>query len=456
MKFLTPATTPDSVTESFDISTSENKNQIEKRKIIQPKVLKSLNCLPTDRKTGGILSLKDKSAGYPHLVNIETSSTEIEKSDHQEDAASKDETSSKATIADSVTSKDIEKSKTSPGHKPAKNIEITPRHQDSFKQLPYMPWSDGNPNNRPFTNPEDWKSDHNSQNLNIGQNNPGCYSYFPTPSAAQKIHNSGISLPVVNPKEIDVRSISTQRQRNSQMPMNDPQYGNFPNKQYDSNLYNCWNSFDSKDDAKFSNLPPRLANYKNPGNMYNPPDRNFPNIPPDNRNFDAQNQSTSGSWWTPVEPKSMPNFQPNNPMIRNPANFNYQTMNQNQPYMRYNEASPNVFQPPPYNSNFNPYQQQQQPSYNYPHGMYGNMGMPQNVQTPIGGEFLHNNPDAYGMLQNLNSNRNVPFMPEMPKQSPFNADIPEFVPRTVDSKNPATVCITLYDSFAHIWPKLKL
>lgn len=478
--------------------------------------MKSLNSLPTDRKTGGILSLKDKSAGYPHLVNTDaTSHHDNDTVENTETISSIPEPDSKVAIIEQSTPKDSDvlKLKINPKHKPMNKTDSKKHTENqenpSFKQMSYSPWSDGNsanmrndstmfpPQNLEYNN---WKVDHNFPNPPVNQNNSGCYSYFPPPSA-QKINSGGIPLPVVNPKEIDVRSASMQRQKNPHVPFeNAPsKYNYYSNMQYDNNMYNCWNSFENNPNSmmrdenipKPNNLPPRLMNYKNPGAMYNPhSDKNYANTPSDNRSLNENViPSPSKNWWKPIEPKqmynnqqplppNMQNFQSNPPQIvQNPTNFNY----------HQGGPKPGISNPPSYNKfdeefmnrpshslptqalgynnpanvNFNPYNQQS--NYNpimYP--QYGNnLMLAQNIQTPIGSEFLRNNPEAYRITQNLNiknaGSGNVAYMSDVHKQAAskdnvniqhnFNADIPEFIPRskpTIPGGPPVSKMVILF------------
>ncbi|CAG9783307.1 unnamed protein product [Diatraea saccharalis] len=166
VKFVTPPPTPDSTTDVTD-------KEQDKPKVIQPKPIKGLVALPLGRKTGGILSLKDKSAGYPHLVNAEP---ELPKKTEKE-----------------------EKKEIKP------NQATTQSYQPKRQENPPSPnWS---PNAQPNVYNESVRM---SFQKNYGAPNAGVYApNYPQPNNAS---GQGIRLPVVNPKEIDVRTAAMQKQ----------------------------------------------------------------------------------------------------------------------------------------------------------------------------------------------------------------------------------------------------
>ncbi|XP_072935319.1 uncharacterized protein [Epargyreus clarus] len=207
VKFVTPPpSTPDSTADSTETPTKE----AEKPKVIQPKPVKSLANLPVGRKTGGILSLKDKSAGYPHLVNVEP---EPKKLDKEEKTDSKPNQSTQ-------------------------NLTNQKRQE--------QPGSQGWANNvspQNYTDPTrmNFQKNYGIQSAGIG--------YNPSYPAAPSPNSQGIKLPVVNPKEIDVRTAALQKQNSRQEMFQEPH--KFANQNYQI----------SGDKINFLNdLPPRFAN----------------------------------------------------------------------------------------------------------------------------------------------------------------------------------------------------
>ncbi|XP_075989462.1 uncharacterized protein LOC142985268 isoform X2 [Anticarsia gemmatalis] len=198
VKFVTPPPTPDSTTDSTD-------SKEEKPKVIQPKAIKSLANIPLGRKTGGILSLKDKSAGYPHLVNTEPEPVKkVEKDDKKE-------------------VKPSQSSQNSQTFQP-KRLE----HPTSPNWGPNVPFPEG-----PRMN---FQKNYPVQNQGLNYN----------PNYAPNMNNPGIRLPVVNPKEIDVRTAALQKQNSRQELFQDGQ------------KYNYQMSGDKKN--FMNDLPPRFAN----------------------------------------------------------------------------------------------------------------------------------------------------------------------------------------------------
>ncbi|XP_053601055.1 uncharacterized protein LOC128669873 isoform X2 [Plodia interpunctella] len=200
VKFVTPPTTPDSVADAEETD--------EKPKVIQPKPMKSLANLPIGRKTGGILSLKDKSAGYPHLVNTDP---EPKKEKEREE---------KIEIKPQAANQNSQQQK---------------RREHSPSQQNWGPNMATQTYNEPRMN---FQKNYGIQNTNISYNP----SYQPTGMG------NNIRLPVVNPKEIDVRTAALQKQNSRQELFQD---GHKFNHNYQM----------SGDKKNFLNdLPPRFAN----------------------------------------------------------------------------------------------------------------------------------------------------------------------------------------------------
>ncbi|KAI8429383.1 hypothetical protein MSG28_000027 [Choristoneura fumiferana] len=191
VKFRTPPPT-------LDTSEADTTQRVDST-IDRPKVKqqKSLADIPVGRKTGGILALKDKS-GYPHLVNN----------------------------ASEVT---IKKPEELPQRDPK---VIQPPSHTAKRDGPQAKWHQ----------PYEIRPNHR----NYGLNNAGI-RYKPNyeaPATATS-QNQSIRLPVVNPKEIDVRSAALQRQSGR----NDyPQRPNYP-------VGGDKKSF-------MDDLPPRFANQR--------------------------------------------------------------------------------------------------------------------------------------------------------------------------------------------------
>lgn len=322
VKFITPPPTPDSVGEA-----SDNAVKDDKPKMIQPKPVKSLANLPVGRKTGGILSLKDKSAGYPHLQNAEPEPKKTEKEDKKETKTTQ--------------------------HNNSNSQNFQPKREQSSNT--WQNQSVQNYNEGPRV----------SLQKNYGIQNTGL-SYNPN-YQAPVVNNQGIRLPVVNPKEIDVRTAALQKQNSRQELFQDGH--KFGNQGYQM----------SGDKKNFLNdLPPRFANQYRywqsaQENQYN--DNKFRDDSPKNtspfnaqaprQNWPAQpseNFQQPMSWW---KPENHPNF--------NPQNFATPSMN-----------LPNFYSPLPSNMS-NPYTNI---PYNQMQGQNLNQNMPnlgqnlgQNLQT---------------------------------------------------------------------------
>lgn len=163
----------------------------------KPKQQKSLADIPVGRKTGGILALKDKS-GYPHLVN-NTNDAPVKKPDELQQRDPK---------------------------------VIQPPQHTAKRDGPQSKWHQ----------PYELRPNHR----NYGLNHAGI-RYKPNYDAPATVtsQSQGIRLPVVNPKEIDVRSAALQRQSGR----NDyPQRPNYPIGGDKKNF--------------MDDLPPRFANQR--------------------------------------------------------------------------------------------------------------------------------------------------------------------------------------------------
>ena len=285
MKFVTPPPTPDSTGDVAD--TKE-----DKPKVIQPKAIKSLTNLPIGRKTGGILSLKDKSAGYPHLQNTDPEPKKTEKEEKKE---------SKSNQSVSPNSQTYQKR--DPSNWPAQTYDV-PRM--TFQK-------------------------------NYGIQNAGL-SYNPNYQ-----NNQGIKLPVVNPKEIDVRTAALQKQSSRQELFQD---GHKFNQNYQisgdkknflndlpprfANQYRYWQN---AQDSQFNENKFRDDTVKNNVSFNTNPRQNWPS--------DTQMQ-----WW---KPENQPNFSPQNfasPPVNLPNFYSSLPTNMPNPYtnMPFNQTMPNLGQ----------------------------------------------------------------------------------------------------------------
>lgn len=289
--------------------------------MIQPKAIKSLANLPIGRKTGGILSLKDKS-GYPHLVNTEPEKKEKEEKKEQ---------------------------------KPSQNSQ-SQTYQPKRQEIPPPPtW----PINAPpsFNEPRmTFQKNYGIQNAGLNYN-PGSTTYNPGSTTYQPgVNNQGIRLPVVNPKEIDVRTAALQKQNSRQEMFQDGH--KFHNYQVSGDKKNFLND-----------LPPRFANQYRywqaaQENQFNDNKFRDDNFKPGSNAFNQQSRS---SWMNqPPAPESYQPapapwtaWKPDNPS----QNFNYTGP--------MNQMTPNYFAPQINNNMPNPYQNM--PSYNQ---MQNNMGQP--------------------------------------------------------------------------------
>ncbi|XP_041974121.1 protein SMG7-like [Aricia agestis] len=181
VKFVTPPPTPDSATELQDTAKDD------KLKVIQPKPIKSLANIPIGRKTGGILSLKDKSAGYPHLVNADEPK-KPEKEEKKENKSSQGGPSSQTY------------QKPWPAGEPRFQKTYGVQAAYSPAGQPYGPAGQG----------------YNPGGQSYGSVGPAYGSGGPAFGPGQ---GAAIRLPVVNPKEIDVRSAALQKRRDPDRPL---------------------------------------------------------------------------------------------------------------------------------------------------------------------------------------------------------------------------------------------
>ncbi|KPJ19978.1 Protein SMG7 [Papilio machaon] len=293
VKFASPPPTPDSLTEGSESGAKE----AEKLKVLQPKAIKSLSNLPLGRKTGGILSLKDKSAGYPHLVNTDPEPPKKTEKDEKKD--------------------------------PKPNNNTNQNSQQSYQQK----WQDHPPQNWPVQ-PQPFSEPRVAFQKTYGIQSAGL-SYNPNYQSAPGF-GQGIRLPVVNPKEIDVRTAALQKQNSR--PEIFQEGHKFTNHGYQM----------SSDKKNFLNdLPPRFANQyrywhntqETQPNENKFRDENFTN----NATFESQ---PLRSWPTPQPeyPQPMTWWKPENSQVFN-ANFSA-PMN----------VQPNFYSPSPISSNTqNPY-----------------------------------------------------------------------------------------------------
>lgn len=260
---MTPPPTPDSTGDA-----AEAKD--EKPKVIQPKPVKSLANLPVGRKTGGILSLKDKSAGYPHLVNTDPEPAK---------KADKDE-----------------KKEQKPSQQ-SQNSNFQPKRQD------HPPSPNWGPNMVPPT-----YEPRMNFHKNYGIQNAGI-SYNPS---YQPGVNNNIRLPVVNPKEIDVRSAALQKQSSRQELFQDPnKFGhgyqvsgdkkNFLNDLPPrfANQYRYWQT---AQENQFNDNKFRDDGFKNNSLFNNQQPSGWPANPP------ADAYPPPAPWW---KPDNQPNFNSN-------------------------------------------------------------------------------------------------------------------------------------------------
>ncbi|CAG5035191.1 unnamed protein product [Parnassius apollo] len=295
VKFVSPPPTPDSTADASESATKET----DKPKVVQPKAIKSLSNLPIGRKTGGILSLKDKSAGYPHLVN--TDPEPPKKTDKEEKKEPKPNQST---------------SQNSQGYQPKWQ---EPPPQANWTNIPAQPF------NEPRMG---FQKNYGIQNTGISYNP----NYQGAPGFGQ-----GIRLPVVNPKEIDVRTAALQKQNSR--PELFQEGHKFTNHGYQM----------SGDKKNFLNdLPPRFANQyrywqnaqENQANENKFRDDSFKN------NTFEQQQQPQRNWSNPQPEYQQPLtwWKPENPPVYN-TNFSTPTMN----------VQPNFFSPHVASNTPNPY-----------------------------------------------------------------------------------------------------
>ncbi|XP_022827555.1 uncharacterized protein LOC111357190 isoform X1 [Spodoptera litura] len=324
VKFVTPPPTPDSIpdTESKD----------DKPKVIQPKAIKSLANLPLGRKTGGILSLKDKSAGYPHLV-LNTEPEPPKKTEKEE-------------------KKDI---------KPSPSSQSSQSYQQ--KRQEHAPSPNWNPQSTyPDAPRMNFQKNYGIQNAGLSYN-----PSYPAPS----VNNQGIRLPVVNPKEIDVRTAALQKQNSRAELFQDGQKFN----------HNYQMSGDKKN--FLNDLPPRFANqyrywHNAQENQFN--DNKFRDDSfKQNSLFNGQQPRT---WTQPPQPPQADGYQA--PMWWKPDqtnNFNANFQQQMQPNFyspqHLNTNLPNPYQNLSYNQMPNNIPQTKQEGFSQPGYMQSAIGQPQ-------------------------------------------------------------------------------
>nr|XP_049698608.1 nonsense-mediated mRNA decay factor SMG7 isoform X1 [Helicoverpa armigera] len=316
VKFVTPPPTPDSIADS-----TESKD--DKPKVIQPKAIKSLANIPVGRKTGGILSLKDKSAGYPHLVlNTEPEPTKKLEKDEKKDV----KLSQSSQNSQSYQQKRLEHP-TSPNWNPIQN---------PYPDAPRM----------------NFQKNYGIQNAGLSYN-----PSYPAPN----VNNQGIRLPVVNPKEIDVRTAALQKQNSRQELFQDGQKFN----------HNYQMSGDKKN--FLNDLPPRFANQYR---YWQTQDNQFDNKFRDDSAKPALFPTQTRPWPTPEVYQQPPNWwkpdQPNN------VNANFQQPLQPNFYSQHlNTNIPNPYQNLSYNQLQNNIPQNKQESFNQPGYLQSAIGQPQ-------------------------------------------------------------------------------
>ncbi|KAJ8734499.1 hypothetical protein PYW08_013749 [Mythimna loreyi] len=328
VKFVTPPPTPDSVTD-----TTEPKEDKEKPKMIQPKPIKSLANLPLGRKTGGILSLKDKSAGYPHLV-LNTDPEPPKKVEKEE-------------------KKEV---------KPSQSSQNSQTYQQKRQDHPPSPNWNPIQNTYPDAPRMNFQKNYGIQNAGLSYN-----PSYPAPN----VNNQGIRLPVVNPKEIDVRTAALQKQNSRQELFQDGQKFN-QNYQMSGDKKNFLND-----------LPPRFANqyryWQNAQeNQFNDNKFRDDSFKPNNTLFNAQQPRS----WNTQPPQQPPEgFQ--QPMWWKPDQPNNFNANFQQPPIQPSFYSPHTNLPNPYqNLSYSQMQnnipQNKQESFNQPGGyLQSAIGQPQ-------------------------------------------------------------------------------
>lgn len=241
--------------------------------------------------------MKDKSAGYPHLQNIEPEPKKPDKDDKKE---------------------------------PKNNQSVSPNSQSYQKRDQTASWPNLSQN---------YDSPRMNFQKNYGIQNAGL-SYNPSYQA----NNQGIKLPVVNPKEIDVRTAALQKQSSRQELFQD---GHKFNQGYQM----------SGDKKNFLNdLPPRFANqyryWQNAqDNQFN--ENKFRDDTMKNTSFNpnarqnwTQSETQQVQWW---KPENQPNFNPQsfpNPPINMPNFYSSLPTNMSNPYtnMPFNQNMPSLGQ----------------------------------------------------------------------------------------------------------------
>lgn len=258
--------------------------------------MKSLASLPVGRKTGGILSLKDKSAGYPHLVNAELDVAKVK--------LEKDDKSQEVVTPSSSQHSQPNSYNTKPRQDPHPASPLWPSNSiNNFNAAPRMGFPP-----KPY-----------------GIQNPGL-NFNPTYQQQPNLfgaNNQGLRLAVVNPKEIDVRTAALQKQNSKHdLFQNGPKFGHM--------------SSDKKNFLK--DLPPRFANQyrywqqNSNDNQFNQ-DNKFRDDNFENANF--SNFASNPPPWTANQPQEnypqpqMSWWKPDNNLTSNYNNYSAPPVQQN-------------------------------------------------------------------------------------------------------------------------------
>lgn len=307
--------------------------------------------------------MKDKSAGYPHLVNSEPEpvKTKPEKEEKKHDV-----------VKSSQASQNSQQTNYNP---PKPKTEHHPTTQN---------WSNNNPNYNegPRLNFQPNKSPYNVQNQGINFN-----TMYPPPLNTA-LSNQGIRLPVVNPKEIDVRSAALQKQNSRQDMYQDG--AKFNNYQISGDKKNFLND-----------LPPRFANqYRywqqslqnenqfntNQDNKFREDNFNNTNLQNNQYSTNVPSSSNRPNWQinSPINQEHYPPqtwWKPENPPANYNTNFSNASLNIQPNY--YSSMPNNLSNPyqtiPSYNQGLG--SQNKQESLNLaPNYLQPNLGQPQQMQ----------------------------------------------------------------------------
>ncbi|XP_063633422.1 nonsense-mediated mRNA decay factor SMG7-like isoform X1 [Cydia splendana] len=266
VKFKTPPPVAEETDPDANKDAAVDTSLLERPKTMQPKPQKSLAQIPVGRKTGGILALKDKS-GYPHLVDIP------------------------------------------PEPKPKeKQLEKDPKVIQPPTQKNQGKWN---------------QFEQRAGQRNYGLQSAGI-SYNP-----QYSPQANIRLPVVNPKEIDVRSAALQKQ-NARADSRDKGYMSNDKRQF------------------LNDLPPRFANQRwaqEEENKFRDDDFRVQNVP-----LDASLFNQPPNWLgmpPPLLPSQLASIQP-------PLMSQMGQMPSQRPGQMGQMSHPNQMQYPPPMSNLIP------------------------------------------------------------------------------------------------------